>query len=159
MDRKAWKREAFTTIELVFIIVIIGILAAIAIPRLAATRDDAKMTIIAHNLMAGATEIAAYATVKGRTQDSLEQMSNAIKSLIDRGWIQTISGQPEINVEWGGIDDCVVMKIVDQGANTEILSIETNGTTSSGECDRLRSLIDTSQYPMPLRGHMISISN
>ena len=34
-------RRAFTMIELVFAIVIIGILAAIAIPKFAATRDDA----------------------------------------------------------------------------------------------------------------------
>ncbi len=37
------KRFAFTMIELVFIIVVIGILSAIAIPRLAATRDDAQV--------------------------------------------------------------------------------------------------------------------
>ena len=35
---------AFSMIELVFVIVIIGILAAVAIPRLAATRDDAQLT-------------------------------------------------------------------------------------------------------------------
>ncbi len=35
------KRSAFTMIELVFVIVVIGILSAIAIPRFAATRDDA----------------------------------------------------------------------------------------------------------------------
>ncbi len=34
-------RNAFTMIELVFVIVIIGILSAIAIPKFAATRDDA----------------------------------------------------------------------------------------------------------------------
>jgi prepilin-type N-terminal cleavage/methylation domain-containing protein len=34
-------RQAFTMIELIFAIVIIGILAALAIPKLAATRDDA----------------------------------------------------------------------------------------------------------------------
>lgn len=37
-------RFAFTMIELVFVIVVLGILAAIAIPRLAATRDDAEIT-------------------------------------------------------------------------------------------------------------------
>jgi len=38
------KRQAFTMIELVFVIVVIGILSAIAIPKLAATRDDALIT-------------------------------------------------------------------------------------------------------------------
>jgi len=37
-------RQAFTMVELVFVIVIIGILSAIAIPKLAATRDDALIT-------------------------------------------------------------------------------------------------------------------
>ena len=35
---------AFTMIELIFVIVVIGILASVAIPRLAATRDDAEIT-------------------------------------------------------------------------------------------------------------------
>ena len=37
-------KKAFTMIELVFVIVVIGILSAIAIPKLAATRDDAVIT-------------------------------------------------------------------------------------------------------------------
>ena len=37
-------KKAFSLIELVFVIVIIGILASVAIPRLAATRDDAEIT-------------------------------------------------------------------------------------------------------------------
>jgi len=37
-------KKAFTMIELVFVIVVIGILAAVAVPRLAATRDDAVIT-------------------------------------------------------------------------------------------------------------------
>lgn len=37
-------RKAFTMVELVLVIVTIGILAAIAIPRLSVTRDDAKIT-------------------------------------------------------------------------------------------------------------------
>ncbi|MEZ7933980.1 MAG: prepilin-type N-terminal cleavage/methylation domain-containing protein [Sulfurospirillum sp.] len=36
--------SAFTMLELVFVIVVLGILAAVAIPRLAATRGDAYIT-------------------------------------------------------------------------------------------------------------------
>ena len=41
--------KAFTMIELIFIIVIIGILAAVAIPKLAATRDDAELSALMTN--------------------------------------------------------------------------------------------------------------
>jgi general secretion pathway protein G len=37
-------RAGFTMIELVFVIVVVGILAGIAIPKFAATRDDAIIT-------------------------------------------------------------------------------------------------------------------
>lgn len=41
---KVSNKKAFTMVELIFVIVIIGILSAIAIPRFAATRDDAVIT-------------------------------------------------------------------------------------------------------------------
>jgi len=37
-------RKAFTMLELTFVIVVIGILSAIAIPKFAATRDDAVVS-------------------------------------------------------------------------------------------------------------------
>ncbi len=40
------QRKAFTMIELVFVIVVLGILAGIAVPKLAATRDDAEVAKI-----------------------------------------------------------------------------------------------------------------
>ena len=37
-------KKAFTMLELIFVIVVIGILSAIAIPKFAATRDDAEIS-------------------------------------------------------------------------------------------------------------------
>ena len=43
-------KKAFTMVELIFVIVIIGILASVAIPKLAITRDDAKISKTVSNL-------------------------------------------------------------------------------------------------------------
>ena len=40
-NKKIHNRSAFTMIELIFVIVVIGILASIAVPKLWVTRDDA----------------------------------------------------------------------------------------------------------------------
>lgn len=45
-------KKAFTMIELIFVIVVLGILAGIAVPRLAATRDDATIAKMRGDLAA-----------------------------------------------------------------------------------------------------------
>lgn len=51
-------KKAFTMVELVFVIVVIGILAGIAIPRLAVTRDDATIAKLRSDLSAIRSGIA-----------------------------------------------------------------------------------------------------
>jgi len=59
------KKSGFTMIELIFVIVILGILSAIAIPKLSATRDDATVSKMSENMNTLISDLAAYYTSQG----------------------------------------------------------------------------------------------
>ncbi|MDD5400712.1 MAG: type II secretion system protein [Sulfurimonas sp.] len=61
--------RAFTMIELVFVIVILGILAAVVMPRLAATRTDADAAATLSNFKNVVKMVAADAMSKGVVPD------------------------------------------------------------------------------------------
>ena len=69
-------KKAFTVIELVFVIVVIGILAAIAIPKFAATRDDAIITN-AMNTVASARSALAMMRQKNILKGTFEDINSS----------------------------------------------------------------------------------
>lgn len=73
-------KKGFTMIELIFVIVILGILAAVAIPKLAATRDDAEIAKTAANIQTFINDLGSYYTSQGEFADA-SKMSN-VKSPI-----------------------------------------------------------------------------
>ena len=60
------KRKGFTLIELLIVVVIIGILAAIAIPKFAATKDKAKLSSVKTDVRNTMSLMEGYASDSGK---------------------------------------------------------------------------------------------
>ena len=58
-------KKGFTMIELIFVIVILGILASVAVPRLAATREDAEVSATVANLRTLVSDASSYYVANG----------------------------------------------------------------------------------------------
>ena len=118
------KRSGFTMIELIFVIVILGILASVAIPKLAATRDDAKVSAVAQQIQSAVGEIPAYVTSQGKTNVGLDEMSQVINQLASQGKVTLAAGTD------GVANHKATLQTLDDSASPEnCFTFEVNATT------------------------------
>jgi prepilin-type N-terminal cleavage/methylation domain-containing protein len=144
-------KKAFTMIELIFVIVILGILAAVVIPRFNATRTDAEVSKLANNIMQGASEIASYATSQAKTDSNLSKMSNGISFLVKTGDAVLDINNKKATVKFGSVSDCVTVQIL-TSATDDNLTVSFGDASGDTKCLQLQSAIDAGKYPMKLRG-------
>lgn len=146
------QKSAFTMIELIFVIVILGILSAVAIPKFTATRDDAEISKIAQNIMVSAAEISSYAMSNAKTENDLKIMSNGIASLENSG--NAILSNKKAVISMGSVNDCLTLEIVTNPTDDN-LTISLGNTGGDNKCLSLQLAIDAAKYPMKLRGQSV----
>jgi len=86
-----FNRKGFTLIELLIVVVIIGILAAIAIPKFAATKDKAKLASVRTDLRNVMTAQEAYFSDHA-TYGTFAQLQAASNFSLSAGNSMTVVG-------------------------------------------------------------------
>ena len=82
-------KQGFTMLELVFILVILGILAAIAIPKISASRDDAKLVAFKSDVSTLTSSFPAHFLAQGQGNFSTAVALNTANWVLEEYVINT----------------------------------------------------------------------
>lgn len=120
-------KKGFSLLELIFAIVVIGIIASFAIPKYLDTRDSALVSTIKRDIASTTTSIQSYHLVNGK----IEKISDAI-TLNPSHW--TISDLKIIYKE--DTKDCVTLEVKENtGTNTLELTVDSTAGNICKELD------------------------
>ncbi|EAK5737161.1 prepilin-type N-terminal cleavage/methylation domain-containing protein [Campylobacter coli] len=104
-------KKAFTILELVFVIVILGILAAIALPKMSSSKDEAEVSKSLNNLKTLINDISIY-TLKNDHLSSIKTMSNV--SGVENVDLGNFNGTKEVNFRVGEDKECIKLIFIDR---------------------------------------------
>ena len=126
-------KKGFTMIELIFVIVILGILASVAVPRLAGTKADAEESAAVANLRTLVSDLNTYYVAKGDFPDETtwSQITNVPLKDATKG---AVGDNATANLTVGG-EDCIGVNVKTEGDTTYIKF--TKKESATGVCSKV----------------------
>ena len=144
-------KKGFAMIELIFVIVILGILASVAVPRLAGTKADAEESAAVANLRTLVSDLNTYYVAKGGFE------TGGADGAISTTWSQ-ITNVPvddpnkaignNNSLEVGGTR-CIDFTITKENGNTPAyftFAKYAAGATSNSVCDQVQKSSSLDHY-------------
>ena len=120
-------KSAFSLLELIFVIVILGIIASFAVPKFMDTKDSATASTIKRDVDTAINSIQSYYM--------LNQTIGAISDAIN---INTTNWTLDSNTKLSDKSACLTLEIITLNTNVKILQL--NLTTSANSiCTKLRN--------------------
>jgi len=138
-------KKAFTMIELIFVIVILGILAAVAIPKLMATRTDAKAATLAQEVQSAVQEVSNYVTAHGGEVNAskLTDESQVLKQLVSQ--TKAVENDSGNKVQIYGDDTTVCVTLE---TNATALKVYTNSSANGQICSGVKKIVKDANYTL-----------
>ena len=129
-------KKAFTMVELIFVIVILGILAMVALPRLASSKEDAEITRVKAEIAAIRSAIQTH-----RGANLLSQKpGSGYPEKLDKKTIEEITNGTKLGSNWTVNDDNTLTLTI--GETTTFTYDKTKGSLTCQASDTLCEKIE-----------------
>ena len=144
-------KKGFTMIELIFVIVILGILASVAIPRLAGTRTDAEISATVANIRTLISDAASYYAVKGEFAGAKwgDITNVSIRQGDSRKPVQANTNATDDVYLAAGGKNCILVRLRDKGGNIPVAFIQiakVDANVNEGICPEILAAAPIQAY-------------
>ena len=131
-------KKAFTMVELVFVVVILGILTMVALPRLVGSKEDAEITRVKAEIAAIRSAIQTY-----RGANILAQKGSGYPEKLDKKTIEEITNGTKLSKKYWSVNETGNQLTVTIAGNTTTFTYDKDkGSLTCQDTDALCSKID-----------------
>ena len=120
-------KSAFSLLELIFVIVILGIVASFAIPKFVDTKDSALVSTIKRDINTTISSIQSYYLLNGE----IENISDAV-TINETNWSITS------NTKLTDKNSCLTLEIVTPITGTKSINVTVDMNKSTGFCKKIQ---------------------